>query len=246
MPNPRKEEEKKKQPKKHLAERMPETGVPGLGVPKAEQAMTATGRRAAMRAAAGLTSNAAAQAHAASIMSANLGQDHISDEQARARSGLNHIEMTEGVTPEVPNPENLPAVINQAMTQSGVRTPEWTMVRDLPGYMANSIRVLGRQVFNQFTDTPVEDIQAVTTLTHSDIEVRSLMSWIRKNGVCDDSAHMDFDNVMPGYTAKTRLWKVKDYDFLLVEDMGGKYVYGWPGGRGVHLDNQPAPRIGGR
>jgi len=170
----------------------------------------------------------------ASIMSAGL-RDVLTDEEAAINAGF-----TEGV--EVPVPENLPAVISrQIATTGGEIVPEWHMVKRLPGYLRNQVRAFGRLVLSQFTDTPIEDIQTVTTLTNDEIEVRALMAWIKANGIRDDRAEMDFGQTIPGYRADVQIWNVKDYSFLLVKDFAGYYVYGWPGGRGVHLEND-APR----
>lgn len=138
-----------------------------------------------------------------------------------------------------PNPENLPAVISTAITASGddLIVPEWHQVQNLPGYAASAIRQIGRMVFGQFTDTPIDHIQTVTTLTNDTNEVKALMHWISKNGIRDDRAEFDFGPMM--VQADVQLWNVENYSFLLVKDPYGHYVYGWPGGRGVHLEEEP-------
>ena len=154
-----------------------------------------------------------------------------------------------GAVPEPPrNPQNLPAVVSRALVQAGQGdfNPEWIMVRHLPGYMQNAIRALGRQVFRQFTETPVEDIQVMTTLTHSQADVQRMFAFIRRNAVRDDVARIDFQQVVPGYDADVQLWRMMGYEFLLVRDFAGYYVYGWPGGRGTRLDAPTAPRRIGR
>lgn len=167
-------------------------------------------------------------------------RDVLSDDEARAIAGV-----TEGVE-EPRTPQNLPAVIQTAVAVSGERliVPEWHMVRHLPGYLQQPIRALGRQVFGQFTDTPVEDIQTVTTLTNDVEEVKGLMGWISRNGIRDDQAEMDFEGTIPDYKAFVQVWNVSDYTFLLVRDFAGHYVYGWPGGRGVHLEHEARPLLG--
>lgn len=168
-------------------------------------------------------------------------RDIISDEEARNIAGVAE---TDGI--EEPNtPENLPAVIQKAIAVSGERLiePEWRMVRHLPGYIQQPIRALGRQVFTQFTDTPVEDIQIVSTLSNEKVEVQALMGWISRNGIRDDQAEMDFEGTIPNYQADVQVWNVQGYSFLLVKDFVGYYVYGWPGGRGVHLEHEPRPLL---
>jgi hypothetical protein len=150
-----------------------------------------------------------------------------------------------GYEPEIPNTENLPAIISREVAQTGGRiNPEWHEVKQLPGYFQSAIRALGRSVFRQFTDTPIEDIQVLTTLgnINSEHEVTGMMDWIRRNGARDDAAAIDFSQIMPGYNADVSFWRTKDYSFLLVHDFAGYYIYGFKGGRGVHLAARPEPR----
>lgn len=165
-------------------------------------------------------------------------QDEISDDEALRRSGLGDVHNDVGHEPVEPNLENLPAVIRQEVAQTGGHVdPEWHQVKHLPGYFQQGIRALGRSVFRQFTDTPIEDIQVLTTLgnINPEQEVVGMMQWIRRNGARDDAAGIDFDQIMPGYNADVSYWRTRDYSFLLVHDFAGYYVYGWQGGRGVHI-----------
>jgi hypothetical protein len=181
--------------------------------------------------------SATAAAHLANLPQAD---DEISDAEARLRAGVEDDDVTDvaGAEPIPPTTENLPAVIHREVALTGGRVdPEWHQVKHLPGYLQSGIRALGRQVFRQFTETPIEDIQVITTLGNINPErdVVGMMDWIRRNGARDDAANMDFGQTMPGYTADVQLWRTKDYSFLLVHDFGGYYIYGWQGGRGVHL-----------
>ena len=196
---------------------------------------------------AGVTMTPDAEAHLGSLGASGMS-DEISDEEAARRAGLGSAgaPATDGAVPEPVNPENLPSVISNALSKEGPADfdPEWIQVRHLPGYMQSPIRALGRAVFGQFTDTPIEDIQVMTTLTNPQDDVKRMMGFIRQNGVRDDQARIDFSRVMPGYQAETQLWRIVGYEFLLVKDMMGYYIYGWPGGRGVHLPaSQPTRRL---
>jgi len=184
---------------------------------------------------------ATAAAHLGSLHGAGM-EDEISDAEARHRAGVGDVDDTEGHMELEPTTENLPAVIrHEVALQGGQIDPEWHQVKGLPGYLQNGIRALGRSVFRQFTDVPIEDIQVLTTLggINPEREVVGMMNWIRRNGARDDSANLDFDRIMPGYQADVSLWRTADYGFLLVRDFAGFYVYGFSDGRGVHL---PAPR----
>jgi len=183
-----------------------------------------------------------------SLMSSGM-EDDISDDDAAAYAALggdDNDEEATGHDEARPNIENLPAVINRAITRTGGDgiDPEWHMVKHLPGYLQTPIRKLGRMVFGQFTDTPIEDIQVLATLVNPEHDVRGVMSWIKQNGIRDDRANIDFSQIMPGYKADVQLWNTRGYSFLLVHDMAGFYVYGLKGGRGVHVAAPPErPRL---
>lgn len=184
-------------------------------------------------------------------------QDEISDDEARRRAGVEDADDLDvgmpadddvGV-PTQPNVENLPAVIRREVAETGGKiNPEWHQIKHLPNYIQQPIRALGRQVFGQFTDTPIEDIQMIGTIggLNPERDVVGMMHWIRKNGIQADSAKMDFERFFPeGYQADVSLWRTKDYSFLLVHDFGGYYIYGWTQKNGIHLD-QPQRRIAAR
>lgn len=177
----------------------------------------------------------AAGHHMANLMQTDV-PDQISDEQALINAGVD-TDDTRGVDPEV-TPENLPAVISNALaeTDAGI-DPQWHQIRHMPGYLINQVRAVGREIFSQFTDIPLDDIQTCTTLTNPEQEVQYLMAWIQRYGQKDDEATMDFEASMPGYGAEVQYWNVEGYGFLVVKDFAGHYVYGWPGGRGVDLEH---------
>lgn len=178
-----------------------------------------------------LTAEAASQL--SHLMNSGL-RDNVQDD-------LHNVAPTEGV--ERRKIETLPAIISTAIarTDENMIIPQWHQVRNLPGFSASAIRALGRQIFNLFTDVPVEDVQCCTTLSNDENEVKAMMAWIKKNGICNEKMKMDFDQVLPAYAPYVQAWDVEGYSFLLVKDPMGHYVYGWPGGRGVHLE-QEAPR----
>lgn len=218
----------------------------GFFVPGKSASRTVT-QRAATNIRMTPEASARAAGHIGSLMNSGLVDD-ISDAEAMRLAGMdNDGDETDGYVDDVPRtPENLPAVISTAITETGGEiNPDWHQVRNLPGYAVNQIRALGRQIFRQFTDIPVDDIQTVTTLTNSEREVQYLMAWLQRFGQKDDEANIDFEATMPGYTADAQLWNVEGFGFLVVRDFAGYYVYGWPGGRGVDLEHDtPPPRLG--
>ena len=158
----------------------------------------------------------------------------------------NDIDTTEGVDAP-PKIENLPAILSTAIAKTdNLIFPLWHQVKDLPNYRASAIRALGRQIFGMFTDTPIEDIQCCTTIPNEPgqranrrEEVQAMMAWIKKNGVKNDEMRMTFEELMPGYEADVQAWDAEGFSFVLVKDPSGYFVYAWPGGRGVHLEQEP-------
>lgn len=181
-------------------------------------------------------------------------EDRISDEEAAEVAQIGRDEVpaltTDGAEPLPVTPDNLPAVISRAVMDTStdnpgmvVFDPEWTMVRDLPGYMKNQIRALGRMIFEPFTDTPLEDIQVMAApFVSSKRDLDMMAHWIRRYGVRDDEAEFKFDGIMPQYSAQTQIWNAEGYTFMLVLDHAGGYIYSWPGGRGVHVGQDAAPK----
>jgi len=199
------------------------------------------GRRAQRRPRANLSPEMTARASELMGRMPDLGDDEISDDEARRNAG-GDVGYEEPVPPTT---ENLPAVIGRDVARTGGRVnPEWHQIKSFPGYVKNAIRALGRSVFRQFTDVPIEDIQLLTTLggINSETEVLGMMDWIRRHGVKDDAATLDFEQIMPGYQAEASLWRTDDYGFLLVRDFGGYYIYGFADGRGTRVAAPPERR----
>ncbi len=135
------------------------------------------------------------------------------------------------VSTEVLTPEELPAVISSAMTKAGEVVPEWHMVKNLPGYMQQAIRKLGKMVFAQYTRTPIEKIQVLANLQgngpNSEREMSAVANWAVENGTRATTGEIDF-SVMPGYKADVVIYNVEGSQLMIVKDDFGQYVYAWP------------------
>lgn len=134
--------------------------------------------------------------------------------------------------------ENLPMVINQAIMGHGNTEidfePEWHQIQNLPGYIQTGIRSVARDVFRVFTNTPIEEIQMMCTLLDPEIHVQKVAHWIVSNGAEETSAEYDFREKMPEYAriagaTVAKMYRVGDYQFMIMRDNGGHYIYGWAG-----------------
>ncbi len=133
--------------------------------------------------------------------------------------------------------DNLPAVIrHDLIAEAGNIIPQWHVVRNLPGYLKEPIRVIGRKALNAFTKTPIEKIVVNSTLSNAGEEVRGLMRHISENGFYirqSEKELMTFAGMFDlpdaaAYEANVRLYEYEENDFLLIKDNFGYYIYSWP------------------
>lgn len=118
-----------------------------------------------------------------------------------------------------------------ALVRVGEVNPQWTRLGDMPMYILGPIRRLAKDLFAQYTDTPLEQIEVVGNFggngPNTDAEINSVSQWVLDHGQLESSDDVDFGQSMPGYSAQTRLFTTGERDFLLVKDDHGKYVYSW-------------------
>ena len=131
----------------------------------------------------------------------------------------------------IPTTTSLPKVINTALKVAGKEEPKWHMVRNLPGYMSQGIRAIGRQVFSHFTSTPVEEIQTIAHINggpNTKKEVNDVAGFLVKFGTRVNEASVEFQGRIPGYRAEIIVYTFANYTFKLVKDHAGEYIYAWP------------------
>jgi len=169
-------------------------------------------------------------------------QDIISDAEAQqlAQDGPTFVV---GYTESIPpRHETLPTVINKTIYDPnkkhspGSFDPKWIKIRHLPGYTKAIIRSIARGIFSHYTDHHLENINFMSTLTHAEIHVKTVATYIVKNGIQDDDGTLDLSRLNPIFNAEVKLWRTNNHSYLIVKDAGGHYIYQWDGGRGVHLN----------
>lgn len=143
----------------------------------------------------------------------------------------------DGEIPQPVKPQDLPAVIEREMIYTGGRAhPKWYQVKRLPGYMQQAIRLIGRKVFKSFTYTPIEEVHVLSTLTNTESELQLTASWIKKHGNKVVHQKLEFEELIPDYEADMEVWDVAGYQFALVKDFMGLYIYGWVPKSGKYWD----------
>jgi hypothetical protein len=99
---------------------------------------------------------------------------------------------------------------------------------------------------------------------NSNAEMDAMANWIRRNGLGLDGMQVQFPELFENYAARVTVAVSEDTTFLLVEDrnqqapedgfqrgraaygapVNAYYIYSWPGGRGLYLNNpQAAQRL---
>lgn len=102
--------------------------------------------------------------------------------------------------------------------------PRWMKVGDMPPMMRFAIQAQGAPLFSQFTDTPVQDIRILSSMTHSPHEVESLEANIRAEG--EHQGNMDIHAF--GMTSNVERYRWHGWDTLITRDPGGTHVFAWP------------------
>lgn len=139
------------------------------------------------------------------------------------------------IEPTETPPNTLPATVNKDVVDQNDFNPTWHLVGNLPGMMLKGIRMVASKIFNEFTRTPLAEIQMMTTVfgINDQVDVMKMMSLIRKHGVQQDVMSYDFSEHMPSYHKITpnndaQLWSAFDRGFFVLKDAGGYYIYSWP------------------
>jgi hypothetical protein len=140
------------------------------------------------------------------------------------------------------NTENLPTVAGQALAAEGIASPAFHQVASLPGNMSRMIRQLGKLLFGSMTTTATEDIYMIGNLggqgPNTRMDVNSVANFVREHGEDLGPGDIDFDRVMPGYTAQTHQYVAAGIRWLLVRDFAGEYIYCWPESDSTNPTNQ--------
>lgn len=140
----------------------------------------------------------------------------------------------EELVPEPITPDTVPAIIRREITATDPNAinPEWHIVANLPGNIQRPIRQLGKALFRAFTRTPVENITMIGNIggqgPNSRRDVNGVMQWLKDNARKVDTARIDFDQTIPGYSANVQHYTVGGVRFKVVRDQFGEYIYAWP------------------
>jgi hypothetical protein len=105
---------------------------------------------------------------------------------------------------------------------------EWVNMLDLPGNMSQTIRNLGRRVFNAFGEQDFEFIDVVSSITHDEEDLDVISGLVRQFGVpVQKDALIDFQDTIPGYVAHAGVWTFGTQYYMFIKDDMGEYIYTW-------------------
>jgi hypothetical protein len=105
---------------------------------------------------------------------------------------------------------------------------EWVNMLDLPGNMSQTIRNLGRRVFNAFGEQDFEFIDVVSSITHDEEDLDVISGLVRQFGVpVQKDALIDFQDTIPGYMAHAGVWTFGTQYYMFIKDAMGEYIYTW-------------------
>jgi len=167
---------------------------------------------------------------------ANGSTDEISDDEARRRAQIPEETLRIGgirqrlarlPRPTQPGTDLVVQNFQNALIEAKESPfePKWMKVRQLPGYLLSQIRRLGRDVFAELGATvPLEEVQIISTLTHPTTDVQKMAYLISNYG----QKMSEQTNIFGNVSCDVQIWRFANYDWAVVADFGGSYIYGWP------------------
>jgi hypothetical protein len=148
--------------------------------------------------------------------------------------------------------QTLPAFVNDEIA--------WLKLAQLPGYVVNHIRALGRTTFRTFpcfaeherkerargVADPMSTMTILATFPgqngpSSQRELDMMANWIAEEGTLVETDVLEFPIAFPGYRPEVALLATADDSFLMVRDtiengapVEGIYIYHWKGGANAY------------
>ena len=177
-----------------------------------------------------------------------------------------------GTEPELPRPQDqenaivprnasdVPAIISSAMQATGMQSPKWHTINNLPGYRQPNVRGMGRSIFSMFTSTPLEQIKTIANVQgqgpNTEAEMSAVGNWLMQNAEDMGDVQLDHGEAIPGYRPKVKEYSINGVRFHVVRDSMGQYIYAYPdadsttnqgaGQLGNQQDQEEEPRMLGR
>ena len=127
---------------------------------------------------------------------------------------------------------DIPGIIRNAMLSSGIQSPDWHLISNLPGVSDENIADAGQQVFNMFTTTPVGQIQTIANVDgqgpNTEAEMSAVAGWLRDNTEDLGKIEVDHGTSIQGYKPDVKEYRMNDVRFHVVRDQAGQYIYAYP------------------
>ena len=130
-------------------------------------------------------------------------------------------------------PSKLPARLpNKDVLGQGEQRPDWLQISQLPGYMQQGIRAMGKTVFGTLTKTKIKDINILVNLQgggpNTALELNAVAGYARKTADHTRDMQMTFGEMIPDYSPDAKLYVNDEDTHLVIRDEMGDYIYQWP------------------
>lgn len=106
----------------------------------------------------------------------------------------------------------------------------WFTISQLPGYLAEPIRMLGETLFSCYTRTPLEKILVMARVKGLNLntaeEFKAIQRWAQSEGTLVSEGTVSFPRW--GVSPAVKLVSIKELQLMFVKDPFGEYVYAWP------------------
>ncbi len=137
----------------------------------------------------------------------------------------------DGIEPVQKEPGTDMAVQSQDIRAAGKAKADWMTIDQLPGYMQNGIRAMGRVVFNSLTKTPLDEISVLANLgghgPSERMDLNAVAHFAQTNAKEERDISMQFGEMVPGYEPEVKLYMTPHDTYLVVRDEMGQYIYSW-------------------
>lgn len=123
----------------------------------------------------------------------------------------------------------LSTVLGRELSRFIAAKPSWVQLGELPSANVDFIRKIGSELFSHFTKSPLLQIQVLSSLNPecSARDINVVAAFLKAKGTRKQDASIIFEEYFPGYQADIVVYQAMGFEFMLVIDEFGKYIYAY-------------------